>query len=309
MSPPAGGRSEGETWQRVEGKARAIIADASWRVERSDDCLLPADVHALRVSCKRLRSLWRMLEPAFGPATTRPAEGVLRDAAKELAGQRQAAVLVQTLERLGRKADKSKDRELAVDLALRLTVALEAPAALEGPQPLLRAAFERQETALAALPGRPTAEDLLLGILAGVERARKYGRRANRDRDATLWHRCRRWVKYEHYQLDLSLRPKGALRQRQRRLERLGVLLGRHQDGADLDQALASTDVVLALPDPVALAFVVWLGERDAGRLLTCVRRQQQRLLARIERGHEALYGGERKALEGLLRAAFARAR
>ncbi len=307
MSPPAGLRRDGEAWKRVEHEVALIIADARLRIDRSDEGLSSTDVHAVRVACKRLRALWRMLEPALGASTTRPAERALRDAAKELAGQRQAAVLVQTLLRLGRKATKRKDRRLAAELAERLTLALGGPAAGSTPGPLMRTVFEEQSWALAALPRSPSAEDLLLGILHGALRARKSGRRAKRAGEAVLWHRCRRWVKYEHYQLGLALRPKGALRHRQRRLERLGTLLGQHQDGFDLEQQLAGSDAALRLPESAARVLDVWRCAGDTDRLLTCVRRAQQRLLKRIEGRFDILYGGRRGDLEAALREAFAR--
>jgi len=161
---------------------------------------------------------------------------------------------------------------------------------------------------LAALPRPPSSEDLLLGILSGVERARRFGRRADRGLDARLWHRCRRWVKYEHYQLELALRPKRRLRLRQHRLERLGVLLGRHQDDFDLEQQLAASSAALTLPEPAMVTLFAWRQQRDAERLLTCVRRQQRRLLARVEQRFDVLYGDRCEQLEGWLRSALARA-
>lgn len=306
MSPPARSGRDGETWPRVEQQAAAIIEEALRRIDDSSEQLAADDVHGLRVACKRLRALWRMLEPSLGSVVTRPAERALRDAARQLAGQRQAAVLLQTLRRLSRKADKARDRDIAADLARRLASAIAAPAAVLGLGPGMRDVFTRQQVALAALPRRPNSEDLLQGVLAGVARSRRFGQRARRRHDATLWHRCRRWVKYEHYQLELLLRPKGALRQRQRRLERLGDLLGRHQDGFDLEQQLAGSPAAVALPEPATATLLAWREESDADRLLACVRRQQRRLLTRVEQRFDVLYGPRFEQLEALLRAAMA---
>jgi len=308
MSLPAAAGIEGSPWLQVEVRVGGIVAHAQTLIDVSTAGLRPADVHALRVACKRLRALWRMLEPGFGPGVTRPAERALRDAARELAGQRQAWVLVKSLESLQHKADRRQDRVLAADLAGRLTEALGAEAAVATPGPLLRGVFGQQLPALAALPGGPpSVEDLLAGILHGAQRARKLGRRAGRRGEAVLWHRCRRWVKYEHYQLELALRPNGVLRQRHRRLERLGVLLGRHQDGYDLERQLGGGEMAATLPAPAAAALAAWRADRDTGRLLKCVRRRQQRLLRRIEKRFEVLYDGGRGGFEAALRAALVR--
>ncbi|MCC5888145.1 MAG: CHAD domain-containing protein [Gammaproteobacteria bacterium] len=307
MSLPTAACMDGAPWRLVEQRVVDIVVDACTRIDDSPMGLVPADVHALRVSCKRLRALWRMLEPAFGTELTRPMERTLRDAAKQLAGQRQAWVLVKTLERLGRKASARKDRFLAVDLAADLAAALGTAEAPTTSVPFLRQAFEQQPPALRALPRRPSVDDLIAGIVSGAERARRHGRRARRRDEVERWHRCRRWVKYELYQLDITLDLKGALRRRHRRLERLGELLGRHQDGFDLELQLAGAEVAVPLPGPAAAVLAAWRGERDAQRLLKCIRRRQQRLLQRIEKRFDVLYGGRRGGLEAALRKAFAR--
>lgn len=305
MSVPAGAGMDNTPWQHVEQHVADIVLDARARIDGSPAGLLPADVHALRVACKRLRALWRMLEPAFGAESTRPAERALRDAAKELAGQRQAQVLVTTLQRLARKAKASKSRALAADLAGRLAAEPGAAEVLAMPSPRLCDAFD-QQPALSALPRRPSAEDLIAGIVHGAERARRHGRRARLRGAVESWHRCRRWVKYEQYQLEAVLELKGALGRRHRRLQRLGVLLGRHQDGCDLEAQLAGAEVDVTLPEATTAVLAAWRSESDSPRLLKCVRRRQQRLRGRIEKRFEVLYGGRSGKLGAELRLAFA---
>lgn len=278
-------------WSRIEAAAIGLAESAQRLLDAGADGLTPAQVHELRVVCKRLRALWRMLEPGFGSEVTRPPERSLREVARSLAGDREAAVRIKTLKRLARKADAPRLEALAGGYAAALAAALDATDALPVPDPCMQAVFREQVLMLRALPHPPLLETLAAGITASVRKARKSGRRAIASDEVECWHRTRRWAKYEHYQLELCLDLRGRWRHRHERLERFGVLLGRFNDLEDLAGHLQRLSVGGASPAEEKGANYAGLAhDGDLERLERLVNRVQRRLGKRIEKRFERLY-------------------
>ncbi|TVS16362.1 MAG: CHAD domain-containing protein [Gammaproteobacteria bacterium] len=292
MQGLAGKPADDAVWLRVEA-AGIELAEAGQRLLAAGGTGLNGrDVHALRVICKRLRALWRMLEADFTADVTRPPERALRDVARMLAGQREASVRIKTLARLARKADSPRKQALAGRFGVALASVLETSATLCTPEPQMRAVFADQIQRLRALGPPPTTMTLAAGITDSMRRARKSGRRALASGDVERWHRCRKWVKYEHYQLELCMDLRGRWERRHDRLQRLGVLLGRYNDLEDLACYLDRLSAGFELP-PTTLAATCEDLRRsgDDRRLQRLVAREQRKLGKRIRRRHRRLYG------------------
>lgn len=94
----------------ADGLARvagAQIDETTRRLRRPDGGVSAKDVHEARKSLKRLRALARLLRPALGEAAYARENGALRDAARQLAGARDAEVMVATLDALSAADDET----------------------------------------------------------------------------------------------------------------------------------------------------------------------------------------------------------
>ncbi len=300
-------------WARVEVAAVGLSDSALRLLDAGADGLTPKQVHDLRVICKRLRALWRMLEPGFGADVVRPPERALRELARSLAGDREAAVRIKTLKRLARKADSPRLKALAGGYAAALAAAIDTPDALPLPDPCMQAVFLEQARALRSLPQTPLLATLATGITASMRKARKSGRRALASAEVEQWHRARRWAKYEHYQLEFCLDLRGRWRRRHKRLERLGALLGRYNDLEDLARHLDRlADGAAAASEEEGAARAGLEQQQGLDRLQRLAARVQRRLGKRIEKRFERLYSKspiryERKLTRRLLESASVR--
>lgn len=90
--------------------AVTLIDRAVQRIENpSDDCT--ADVHFVRTTIKRLRAMLRLIQPAIAAASFERENVSLQNAARRLAGLRDAAVGEKTLEWLAKAARGKRDKE------------------------------------------------------------------------------------------------------------------------------------------------------------------------------------------------------
>lgn len=287
---------------RVQARTLALTSEALTLVETSPTPWSPQDVHRLRVVGKTLRATWQLLVPALGRAAVRPMEQAVRDAARRLSGPREAHVLRRTIGRLVRRHGAAVD---ALDGALPATQAMavllelvaerwpqtQAPPALAEPMAaMLRAQFD----AVARLPEDLPGLVLVEGVVRSYRHARRAGRRAIAEGDDEAWHRCRRWVKYELYQLRL-LDGRRRPGRRSRRLERFGDRLGDFHDLCDLRALVADAEARLRLQDalaPIEAMLALELKplrarlQRDHRRLYARPpRRRRERLARRLLRG------------------------
>ncbi len=163
--------------------------------------LTPDQVHQVRVAVKRLRATWRVMASVVDKKTARRQDKALRMAARALAGARDLQVMGETLDSL-RKGARAYESE-AIDAVRAQALAAEqdtvSPAIPEGLEGVFRADLylwrnldiEADNAALIKKGfGRLYAEGRQQGLEAVVEN------------QPALWHRFRKRVKYQLYQLE-----------------------------------------------------------------------------------------------------------
>ena len=202
-------------------------------------------VHETRKALKRLRALLRLLGDELDSKRVARERAVLRDAARELAGARDAEVTVGTLDDLLRRHPRKLGRRRGLtELREHLQAECRAATAQTLGDGATRALLADELCALRArvshwrLPDR-SAERL---VGAGLERIYRDGRaghrRAGRRKAGpSALHRWRRHVKDLRYALEIldvgDLSSDGANRRiarLARRADRLGELLGEEHD-------------------------------------------------------------------------------
>jgi len=199
--------------------------------------LTPDQVHQVRVAVKRLRATWRVMARVVDKKTARRQDKALRMAARVLAGARDLQVMGETLDSL-RKGARDYESE-AIDAvhaqALAAEQAAVSPAIPEGLDGVFRAdlylwrnlTIEGDNAALIKKGfGRLYAE------------ARQQGLEAVVENQSALWHRFRKRVKYQFYQLEPlgSALDDSAISLKEFR--KLGKLLGELHDLHVLDDHL-----------------------------------------------------------------------
>jgi CHAD domain-containing protein len=258
-------------------------------------------IHETRKALKRLRALVRLLREELGEQQFRREHGILRDAARRLAGTRDAEVMVGTLDALIERYPRELGRRRPV-IELRKRLVAERSLAAR------RAAEDRVSTAqvLGELRDmRERAEHWHLPERAGVailerdlRRVYRQGRRRMRrvrrgEGGARAMHEWRKRVKDLRYAAEiLGLRPLA------RRADKLGEILGEEHDL-----------VVLAglLPRPGRAPFKGKRGRRARKALLRQIARRRRRLRKRALREGERLYRHKPKQFARRVRRAHAR--
>ena len=202
-------------------------------------------VHEARKAFKRLRALIRLLEGELGERTAKREQEVLREAAKGMAGARDAEVLVATLDAVLRRAPRELGRRRAV---LELKGRLERErreatrAMLADTVARERAVGElekmRERVAGWQLTDAQTAIELAGGGLKDIygagDRARRKAKRARgHERRARAMHRWRKHAKELRYALealDVQDSANERLRAAAKRADALGEVLGEDHD-------------------------------------------------------------------------------
>lgn len=222
--------------ERRRRRAGRCVAEAAQDLERS--------VHELRRMCKELRALWRMLRPVVGEKIYGPENERLRDAARAMAGARDAAVMLDTLEAMKKRRRGRRGREdwrevgaaFKGHLAETLGEAL-APATVESLTPALTGALDAFSATHEALDGLPP--EIEVAWQPGVRQVYRLGRKrmetayaSGTDAD---FHNWRKSTKYLFFQLRLLERMKQARPGRRvKDLKKLEKVLGRDHDLAVL---------------------------------------------------------------------------
>ena len=195
-------------------------------------------VHDARKRFKAIRALLRLVEPRLGPAFRRENRWY-RDAARRLAGVREAQASLETLDRLGTPRDATLRRGLEVRLEARHGLQFQDTDALAVLVEDLAEARER--VAGWPLEGRGF-EVIEPGLRATYRRGRKGFRRALRGTSATGLHEWRKDVKYHRHHLELlgQLWP-DVLTGAATTARRLGDVLGDHHDLHELRALLSGS--------------------------------------------------------------------
>lgn len=264
--------------QRLFANELDAIADALLLARENRD----AGLHEARKSIKKARALLKLLHTA--DPDFHSAEDVrLRDLARSLAHARDAAALVEAVDRLAlarpghavplaalkSRLGRRRDDHVIDDAALRTLID-------EG---LRRSAQMRRDMDRWALPGNAQSA---AGVLAdGVRRNWKHARRALRNAGRRAadedFHDLRKAVKAHWTQLGLldDLWPRKVGKARAR-FEALGERLGEHNDLAALLQLLRSREVELGRDQRRALTK---LAAREKARLARSTLKTARRLL------------------------------
>ena len=194
-------------------------------------------IHRIRVATKRLRAHWNLVRPELGKKEYVAAKERLRLAARCVAGQRDATVMLATFDELIDAAPSAKLRHSLVAVRQAASEYFDAEAAqlpgLAEQQQLIEAleADRRQWEEIEL--GRADASLLEHGLRDTYARSRRSGRFAARGQRAEDFHRWRRWSKYLLYQLEILERfDPDRLSRYIHDLKSLGKLLGRSQDYA-----------------------------------------------------------------------------
>ncbi len=226
------GRDVSDEIRRVAREAvdRAIEALQGAREGRSKG------VHDARKRVKAIRALLRLAAPRLGPAFRRENRWY-RDAARQLAGVREAQASLETLDRLGDSEDAALRRELEARYEARLGLQFEGTHALAVLVADLEEAGERVAKWPLAGEGFEVIES---GLHATYRRGRRGFRRALRGSSATELHEWRKDVKYHRHQLELlvPLWP-DVMTGAAATARRLGDLLGDHHDLHELRALLS----------------------------------------------------------------------
>jgi CHAD domain-containing protein len=218
----------------VRESARSIDRLALDLLE-SDEPFSAESVHQIRVATKRLRAHWNLVRPDLDKKAYRRAKERLRISARCLAGQRDARVILSTLETLFENARSAKLRRSAKAVHETANAYFRAGAAEptgSGKKREMVDALQSDREEWSELDlGGADARLLEHGLRTTYAKARRHGRRAARSRQPEAFHRWRRWSKYLLYQLEAleHLDPE-RLRPWLRDLKRIGKLLGKSQD-------------------------------------------------------------------------------
>lgn len=200
------------------------------------------DVHQVRLTTKRLRALWRMLDSADFSEQVDAESRRLAETARVLAAERDAFVLREMLQDLRRQTSRKKDRK-AIDAVLEhLPRPRESsPSPIRAYAEFLRPRMHRGfDGLLEALHEVTHGEVLLEGAGRTYARARRLGRKAYRRNTPRSFHRWRKWVKYLRYQLEILDPHDDELKAMSEALDRLGKILGASHDMANLRDRLGS---------------------------------------------------------------------
>ena len=199
-------------------------------------------VHDARKRFKAIRALLRLVAPRLGPAFRRENRWY-RDAARQLAGVREAQASLETLDRLGSPGDAYLRRELEARYEARRGLRSRDADVLAVLAKDLAKARKRVATWSLAGGGFKLVEP---GLRATYRSGRKGFRRALRGTTATELHEWRKDVKYHRHHLELlvHLWP-DVLKAAAATARRLGDLLGDHHDLHEL-RALLSRSPALA---------------------------------------------------------------
>lgn len=193
-------------------------------------------VHDARKRFKALRALLRLVAPRLGPAFRRENRWY-RDAARQLAGVREAQASLETLDRLEYAEDATLRRELEARYEARRTLQFQDTDALALLAGDLAEAGKR-------IAGWPLAGEgfkvIEPGLRATYRRGRKGFRRAVPGASAADLHEWRKDVKYHRHHLELLVRLwPDVMTATATAARSLGNLLGDHHDLHELRVLLA----------------------------------------------------------------------
>jgi len=256
----------------IQSQVREIAAqqvDKALKEVALEDADFVQTVHKARRHCKRLRGLLRLVEPRFKRFADE--NWAIRDAMNLLAGSRDAAVMLETMEALAQfDGEKSEPRmEPALIDAVRLLLeqriqTLPEAAAQRGllepfSQALIKIGERVGDWSIKGHGFRCLGD----GLEETYRRMRQEMAFARRSPNADALHEWRKHTKYHWHHVGLlqAAAPQ-MLEGRQQLLDQLAETLGDHHNLAVLDQALCDERGPIAEADISVVRHVI--GERQA---------------------------------------------
>ncbi len=244
---------------------------------KASDVLSPESLHRLRVATKRLRCLWKFVEPESGKKKSRKAQRRLRDSAKLLAKERDRKVMLDTLNRFKK----------GVTTGMTQNSILKVEGVISGQSPygkrknskrmkLLTRAFKKD------LKKWKSMEPLLNGISLDRRLAKTYERAYElagdswKTGDIKIFHKWRRWTKYLCYQLEtLKLDHSPWLKAHFGGLKTIGGKLGIRQDLYTLRRFIKRTESI---------------GKKEKRRLIDLIEAEDAKALRQCRRLSDSLF-------------------
>jgi CHAD domain-containing protein len=273
-------------------------------------------IHETRKALKRLRALLRLLRAQLGERRFAREYEILRDAARRLAGARDAEVMVDTLDALLQRSPAKLARHRAV-IELRELLVTERAAATRRTlgdratraEVLSELASLRERVRLWSLPERPA----IAVVESDLHRIYRQGRRRHRGagrsgigghggggtQELHQWRKRVKDLRYALEALDIKGLPSKRVAKLARRANGLGELLGEEHDLALL---------AALLHPPGRAPFKGKRGKRARSALLKQIARRRARLRKRALREGERLYRRKPKNFTRRVRRAHARA-
>lgn len=195
-------------------------------------------VHDLRVLMKQLRALTRLYSSHGARTVMTGINSVLRDVARVFSAQRDAHVLVETLEQVASASDRTvaaRLREISREMTEQTGAVTQdmSPANLIADLQWVRSRWR--------LLQRDDAAFLTDALTRSYRRCRKTGRMALRRREPHELHEWRKRVKYFYYQLSVVEMADPWLTGQKEQLRRLGSMLGKVHDLDVLEQYLCAS--------------------------------------------------------------------
>ncbi|MDQ3145458.1 MAG: CHAD domain-containing protein [Actinomycetota bacterium] len=212
--------------EQIDGARGGLAGESDHGVDKA--------IHEARKSFKRLRALMRLVRPSLGKKVYRSENRTFRDCGRRLAGARDAAVLVDTMDAL------APDLDLSVTAFARARSALTAEHLSRRDQVVERARAQLHvaatlELAAARVPGWPLDGLEARDLAPGLQRVARTGRQAmaiaRDDPSPELLHEWRKRVKYHWHHVELfeAVDP-AELVPRAEDVHRLADLLGDDHD-------------------------------------------------------------------------------
>jgi CHAD domain-containing protein len=237
--------------------------------EAKDPTASEHTIHSLRRRCKKLRGLLRLIKPEFKRFSEE--NGHLRNAAADLAGSRDAAVMIKTLESL-----RDDDSNLPIKAVRKLLIANNEAAARKGDPRSLLAEFSKSFEALQdRIPDWKVRghgfDSLAEGLGENYRRMRQGVHAAQDSNDPVEFHEWRKAAKYFWHHLSLL----GDCAPVMTRPYREGV--------AELEQTLGSQHDLAVLDD-----FISKLSDASVPSIQITLRQKRDRLGEKaIALGHQ----------------------
>ncbi|MGN6547676.1 MAG: CHAD domain-containing protein [Aureliella sp.] len=288
----------------VEGLARIVLEQIDRALAEVADPQLPRPdaVHEVRKRCKKIRGLLRLARTALADVY-HAEDDFFRDAARKLAGVRQAEATLAVLDTLRSDGSSALSDEVIDQVRDALAAChrhADQPVDVDARLAEFAQAMQEARQRVQQWTSRPAdAGEMRDAILKGFKRAYRRGRSALEAAELVqaddYLHEFRKWAKYHWHHIKLleQLGPKKRFRRRDKRLTELSDLLGDDRDlGALRHELLERTK---AAEQPLATH------KDQVDQIVSAIDQRRGSLRREAFRLAKKLYDEKPKALTGRL--------